>query len=334
MTGGKGKGRASGAEDNDNPPTEQPDRNGSSMLERVTASATDLARSAFAAPNSNELSESASAILANSAKGGNVAGREGFAWAESSRVSQQTGLPTLQGQPLSLFRSGHREVHVQNAEAEFSAFLDGIDTFQPSTSAHNESLPAQEHNTEGELESISRMTYSGNDQALRTTYRYVEEQQLHNGEEVLAILSNPMSTVDSLEALPIEDEEVNWNLTEQQLSNLRTMMNELFPPSAPYVLPRADHPLHLLPSMTANADDAYMYYGQHVTQEAAKQMWIDQWQGVLTRYTDEVWGNLLPLVIVAREEIVAMKEQSPGTSIAQLKALRRLQLVLDHLRKS
>jgi hypothetical protein len=60
---------------------------------------------------------------------------------------------------------------------------------------------------------------------------------------------------------------------------------------------------------------------------------MNQWESVLTRYTDEVWGNLLPLVTEARKEIKASKDKQVGSSNEPPKALRRLQIVLDHLRK-
>jgi hypothetical protein len=63
----------------------------------------------------------------------------------------------------------------------------------------------------------------------------------------------------------------------------------------------------------------------------AREHWREQWEGVLTRYTDEVWGGLLPLVKQAREEIEEMR--NVGTVREKPTALRRLEAILGHLQK-
>jgi hypothetical protein len=174
----------------------------------------------------------------------------------------------------------------------------------------------------------------------------VDEQQLHDGDAVLSILSDPSATMDELEDLQVEEEAFNWNLTDPQISQLRVIVDELFPPADPHISMSAEHPLNLVPSMASTSDtshplplidtnleESYLYFGRDIPQGAAREMWMDQWEGVLTRYTDEVWGNLLPLVTEAREEINAMKENPSGSTLEQSKALRRLRMVFNHVRK-
>ena len=65
-------------------------------------------------------------------------------------------------------------------------------------------------------------------------------------------------------------------------------------------------------------------------------LWIEQWHGVLTRYDDEVWGGLSPLVAQAREEVDQLKEteeaEERAARPASTKALDRLRQILGHLR--
>ncbi|OTA51936.1 hypothetical protein K449DRAFT_392130 [Hypoxylon sp. EC38] len=65
--------------------------------------------------------------------------------------------------------------------------------------------------------------------------------------------------------------------------------------------------------------------------EEARSIWINQWQRVLSSYTDEVWGDLSPLVNIAREELTSLS-RSREASLSKPKALRRLQQILYHVR--
>jgi len=77
-------------------------------------------------------------------------------------------------------------------------------------------------------------------------------------------------------------------------------------------------------------DEMYVSYeidGQPVT---GTQVWRTQWEGVLGRYTDEVWGDLLPLVREARKEVEDIIE---GKGTEEPVALRRLKGILGHLQR-
>jgi hypothetical protein len=346
MNDEKGKGRASDLDRSDKPSVNEPPlHSSSSILERVTASATGLAQSAFATPTSNELSDAASAALTSTGKGRQVGGNSG-SWAESSRANQQSALPTVQGQSLPSIRAGHREEHIRDTESEFSSFLDGIDSFTPSfepyskadLSSHGQALDILPEHANG-------VTDTRRDQDGEIQYNTVDEQQQHDGDAVLSILSYPSAITDELEALSMEEENFNWDLTDQQISRLRALMDENFPPPNQHISMPVEHPLNLVPNIVstptsepvpyidATLEERSMYFGPEVPRNTARQMWMEQWEGVLTRYTDEVWGNLLPLVMQARRDIKAIKVDCPGTSIEQSKALRRLRMVLSHVRK-
>ncbi|KAI1499619.1 hypothetical protein F5X99DRAFT_388918 [Biscogniauxia marginata] len=68
--------------------------------------------------------------------------------------------------------------------------------------------------------------------------------------------------------------------------------------------------------------------------EEARDIWINQWQDVLSSYTDEVWGDLSCLVGRAQEELQVLATPRGGESLAGLPALRRLQQILAHVRRS
>ena len=346
MNDGKGKRRAKGDEDTENPAaSDSVAQSSSSMLGRLTASVAGLAQSAFTAPSSNELSDRASAALTSTGKGPQAGGSHSSAWAESSRTSQQPPLPTLQGHFSSSFRSGHNEEHSRYSEAEFSSFLDGIDPFTTGSDVQGGASLTSGQKNVTPLEDIRVRNETVENRHGRTMYNSVEEQQRHDGDEVWAILSKPSTISDDLEPFQDEDAGVNWNLTDQQISRLRMIMDELLPAPDSHIPQRIDHPMNLVPPILSNTpvhqsnpitaieEDRILYFGSSISQEIAKQTWMNQWESVLTRYADEVWGNLLPLVTEARQEIIVLKGEPAAALPEPPTALRRLQLVLDHLRK-
>jgi hypothetical protein len=154
--------------------------------------------------------------------------------------------------------------------------------------------------------------------------RSIAEQEKHDGEDVLAILSEQGDPQGSFEAPQEDRDDYDWGLSAEQLSELRSMTNELFPPPEAHGPISPDHPLNLVPAFTAESDSS------RSDSAAAREIWRDQWEGVLTRYTDEVWGRLLPLVKEARKEVEELQNDLSATN--QPKALRRLGAILGHLR--
>jgi len=104
----------------------------------------------------------------------------------------------------------------------------------------------------------------------------------------------------------------------------------------------ADHPLNLIPhgdntdgNMSSPARESAMdeiYVGYEIDGHlvSGMQVWRTQWEGVLERYTDEVWGDLLPLVKEARKEVANVVE---GEGTEEPVALRRLKGILRHLQQ-
>lgn len=317
MSSDKGKGRAKDDEAANRTRSDRPQD--PSIVSRVAASASGLARSALASPNGNELNQSAAAALADSGKGRASSTGGSSAWAESSRVSEQ---PNLRMSSSNAFRPSQNEEHIRQSENEFSSFLDGIDTFTPSQNlddGHSEALDGGFGGAWTRSQAPSNVTPSR-----PAGYRTVADQERHDGEEVLAILSSSEEMNAPFEPLPEDDENYDWDLTQEQLSELRAMTKDIFPPPEPHETISPNNPLNLVP----HVDDTD-FINAH--SQAAVDAWRDQWQDVLTRYADEVWGGLLPLVKEARKEVEEL--QSGEEPTVQPKALRRLGAILGHLRK-
>ncbi|TVY32949.1 hypothetical protein LSUB1_G007236 [Lachnellula subtilissima] len=302
------------------------------FLSRVTASASGLTRSALTAPNASETT--AAAALSSSAKGtsssaGTGSGSAGSAYADSSKIAQCHPSQSAGSGSGTSFRTGHSDEHAVQSEKEFSAFLDGIDSFQPSESSvtgYGISIgKGEDESTSNALaeawtkaQSPARMNPPPSHFLQRTT---VAEQESRDGEDVLALLSSaPPNSHEQFEAPEpgTEEQEYDWGLSAEQKTELRAMTKNLFglTPAEPHTgIVDAEHPLNLIPQ------------SQSVDLEA----WREQWEGVLTRYTDEVWGELLPLVREARREVEEMRDAGGDGGTEKSVALRRLGAILGHL---
>ena len=318
MSDGKGKGRARPEKEIDKTQTLE-DSQSSSILSRVAASATGLARDALSTPNSNELRDHAASAFANAGKGPpSATNGGGSAWAENSAAVHN---PRSRANEISAFKPGHEEAHVRQSDGEFASFLNGIDSFVPSE--HGGGSPFDE--------AWSRSRTGAPVESSNTPFRTVTEQEKRDGEEVLSILSNPGTMDAPFEAAPAE-ESFDWGLSAEQLSQLRAMTKDIFPAPEQHKSPPFDHPLNLVPSLNGTTTKGSTLHPNATSEpSAARHAWMEQWGDVLTRYTDEVWGDLLPLVKEARREVEDI-ENDPATT-EQPKALRRLGAILGHLRK-
>jgi len=306
---GKGKGRANPQENDEPAPSNE--ASNSSLLSRIAASATGLTRSTFATPTTNDLHNQATAALSSSGKGQSLttSGDGSSAWAESSKTVHSANHDQPGATGLAGLRPGHHEKHIQRSENEFSSFLDGIDSFNPSENFGGSS--------EGRLEDAWERSQAGPQiYETRAPERTVAEQETRDGEEVRAILSSAGRAGDEFEAPPDDQEGYDWGLSAEQLSQLRVMTKELLPPPEPHGVVATEHPLNLNPSFKGETMENREY-------------WREQWEDVLSSYTDEVWGGLLPLVKQARLEMEEMKVIGPVAE--KPTALRRLEAILGHL---
>lgn len=124
---------------------------------------------------------------------------------------------------------------------------------------------------------------------------------------------------EEVETLPLmeEDENYNWGLTPAQMAKLREMTRDILPPPESHRGVPGRNDLSLLPDFRG--------------QDGAIERYLEEWDGVLNRYADEVWGGLLPLVREARQEFEDLKTDESGLEQPKIRAIRRLGAILGHL---
>ncbi|KAL3421315.1 hypothetical protein PVAG01_07761 [Phlyctema vagabunda] len=337
MADKKGKGRAATLDQSTDTPTHN-DASPASMLSRVAASASGLTKHALGAPSRNELDAQAKAVLTNSGKGQSSSyGASSSSTDQASDVTSEQRAPGShqQGAAASSLRSGHSEQHVQKSENEFLSFLDGIDSFIPSGDVGEPSLGMEKHDQSswGEVwanhQLLDESAFSKRQEKETGT---VAEQEKRDGADVLALLSEPVPD-EALEA-PVE-EEVVWHLSAEQRDQIRELAQDILTTAEPHGQVKPYGLLNLVPSFEASnimrmpisetetPQELYLYTG--INRESFR----EQWNDVLYRYADEVWGDILPLVVEARREV---EEMEPVEQITEMpSAVRRLQAILQHL---
>ena len=166
------------------------------------------------------------------------------------------------------------------------------------------------------------------------TYTTVQDAQADDGAGVLAILDAfKPEEMDYFEPQTIEQEVEDWNLTKVQYELAKKVAQEL------HITPSVGNSAAMVPPAFQDAEkaeylpdeysfDSHSALGSILPPSEAREAWIEQWDSVLNRYQDEVWGGMAPLVKEAKEEIKEIVEGSEGR---QPKALARLGLVLGHI---
>jgi len=314
MSDNKGKGKARAPfDENENASQE---KGSPSILSRVAASASGLTRSVFSAPSNNELSNQAAAILTHTGKGqaSSFRGAASSDWEGSSKSSEHI---QRQANGPAGVKAGHSEEHMKQSEDDFSSFLEGIDSFSSSGPSGSIGVDAYKDigSTWGEAWARAQTVEDVEDVAHLPRSKAVVEQGNLDGQEVLELLSRLGAIDGDFEPPENETEEIyNWGFTPEQISLIQAMTRHLPPPEL-HAGMSIDDPLNLLPNMNFEG----------------RALWIEQWECVLTRYTDEVWGGLLPLVREARQEVEEIK--AAGFIAEKPIALRRLEGILGHFRR-
>ncbi|KAI9761967.1 MAG: monothiol glutaredoxin grx4 [Chaenotheca gracillima] len=124
-----------------------------------------------------------------------------------------------------------------------------------------------------------------------------------DGAEVVSLLSSPtfMAETDA----PTSDDESSVSL----------------PPYQPATTsPQTLNPLNLIPDSILNASPG----------DESRGHFLRDWDTVLNSYSDEVWGDLLPLVKKARDEARAAES---GASPQEGGALARLRMLVGHMKE-
>ena len=149
-----------------------------------------------------------------------------------------------------------------------------------------------------------------------------------DGSAVVDILSQPLS----LDEMPGEDDQDD-GLTPAAAAKLR---EALF--GSPGSSISWDDLLNFTPQFLAGPGDeiesALVHLGT-TDPSAAREIWLSQWQDVLSAYTDEVWGDLGTLAAEARKEVddLVLQDRDRGGELGG-GALGRLRMILAHVRGS
>ncbi|KAI4134971.1 MAG: hypothetical protein LQ347_001083 [Umbilicaria vellea] len=174
-----------------------------------------------------------------------------------------------------------------------------------------------------------------------------------DGGAVVAMLSDPDFSVDDapIDAFAISNGSNSaadlFMDTQFGVHHVQRYKSQL-PDPPKHSVPSPTNPLNLRPDLasqrmngvnganmslvaTPQIDEAS--YMNHVIQPQSTQDFLDSWMDVLTSYQDEVWGDMLPLVQQAREEIQGAPSGANGT-LQDHPAVNRLRMVLGHLDSS
>jgi hypothetical protein len=315
----KGKGKA--RENSDSPKESKPPSDVATLASRLQSSATGLTRSI--ATSTIGATTTLSSNLADIGKSGASSSSTGLRGEASA--SEQT--PKFnRGQALSTsLDDSFREYHSQDQSTgqhfnEFSEAKAPIDVDLLSQPSSNHW--AQEF-TFGQRSSRTwRHDSSSQDRA--------HEGDAHNdGAGVLALLSDPnfVAISDTYDTEEFSTDAVA-DLFSQDLSSSKQQAADRIrtalpaPPSHNSV--SEPNTFNLYPDFGIN----HPHIAISNDDQFASQLSVSQWSTVLNGYTDEVWGDLLPVVNNIKKQLA---ESKYGTAHLDDLAIMRLKMILGHL---
>lgn len=357
---GKGKetstdvGRAIGSQNTESAATTN---DAPSVFSRIAQSAASLGRDMVSArPSGGDL-----ASLTSADKGGQAGRGQPSAATAAGEGSASAAFPSW-ATPRS--GSSHAQQHATAQDEAFSQFLDGTSI---DMSMHTEPIVGLDNAVMEEAWSQKTtwppQTQSTEVQASTNTQwqnqpppSAVAEQERHDGLDVVNLLAvdGPAEEEPNYGDIELAEDEITAlkralfgdRNSEQQYSSTTTsndwdtVLN--FIPD--FVRPSSGGGYEEEPSSAqfgtaapTKSRETQAALGLTHSSESTRQ-WLDQWHGVLTRYDDEVWGGLSPLVAQAREEVDQLQQSEADTSPADQQpasttALDRLRQILGHLRE-
>lgn len=333
----------------------------SSMTSRISASASGLAKDLF----SNSTAQEAHAALASasslSSKIPNGSSSSASSTWSQALPARPNGLSvgTASGGP-GHSNEGFREASStsqQGPDFDFDAFLQSQDNQgqwhepRPTWSEEyqlqqdqtsNESWHSQ-FQTNGTFKEAQRIDSPWQNQNRNGTT--INHDEYDDGAAVRELLSFPGSTTNYEEDLMISDSTKGTasslfspNYTPQEQEIVQKIKSALPPPPQHKSIDQ-DHPLNLRPEFAADP------HTEHALRELVEVLQSEQerailndttvqkefladWEDVLTSYTDQVWGDMLPIVKEARSQL---QEVKTGMNRLDNKAVARLRMILGHV---
>ncbi|KAL6720701.1 hypothetical protein ACLMJK_002626 [Lecanora helva] len=309
-----------------------------SLPRRIVASASGLAQSAVAPPSVAESAGSLASLNSEASKGlphFSSENGEGSSSVLSSRVHPDEGRAEASSTGQS-FRSlsPNATSTAQSAFDEFTAGYKGLDAALLLNEKVKESLASSEKEDRPVLRGVSYQNRGGSassdakifgalagiDRNARAKHLLSMdfEKPVKDGAEVVALLSDPKFSV--------EDDPANtWDGDLDDSENTNSFLvspDNQSDGSTTFPAHSTTHPLGLMPDFGSHHDGligTIPEYGE-----------VKPWMDILNRYHDEVWGDLLPLVREAREEVRKATASEEGTS-QDRPAVRRLRMLLGQI---
>ena len=326
-----------------------------SLPHRIGTSASGLVQSAFGSSSASDASSSLTSLNPEASKGTSSSHSENYGEASSSMQAPQLheGLDTAGTSSAGeSFRSGQAhnadkatlaqaafndfktkpgQVHNTQATMEDATFWDEKQYTAPEGTAEASIylLSARKRRTEGSSgkpasartgENIFHALASINQGAeIKSPLSQGYKDQNRDGAKVVALLSDPTFSV--------EDEPANsWDYTQDEVDPANDVFKNTDQHSHGFIV--AANPLNLIPDFSRPFDSGVL---RRSDQEIASQSQdIRPWTDILSRYHDEVWGDMLPLVQEARQEIRIANSSEEG-ALRDRPAIRRLGMLLGHL---
>ena len=173
----------------------------------------------------------------------------------------------------------------------------------------------------------------GDDQTYVADSRHTMPNE-NDGAEVVSLLSNPQFTVgiDTLEAeihdvADVSAEDLFGGSMTDGEERATQRIKSALPPPPEHGLIAPQNPLNLRPNFGPMVHE----YIEEINTNMSYLLntWDSNWDEVLNHYTDAVWGSSVPQVKEAKEQF---KEILEGGKPADTQAVRRLEMILSHLR--
>ncbi|MCJ1313856.1 hypothetical protein MMC25_007536 [Agyrium rufum] len=295
------------------------------LATRIISSATNLLRATVTTSSGSEASSSLSSALPSSKGESSSQHRSHGTSLEHEHDHEQSRYVTssLHSPPSAAqtFRTSESEDRrsLQQLQGEFDSF---------GTAARSSSMLSIRR--EGQIDTVEFFT---NDQSSNGALDVRYHANPEDGAAVVALLSDPtFSTDDDPSVFPNDDDDEDGS--DEAAASLFTPPASSIGTSS--YLPQATG------STTSGTNPSSTPLPQTVllpTFPNSEPFDVRPWLQMSTRYHDEVWGDLLPLIQDAREEELGRNGERPGKGemdgMADVKkgpAVRRLEMVLRHLK--
>lgn len=346
------------SEDPQQKKTSSKDNPAGSASRRVGSSASSLLKDAVLHTQPEQLITGLSSAFASSSKGGQSTASPGSFYSTSEHLQAQR---YESGNASSIrydesFRTQAQTHQALSVPHEFDSFMTDSDKLlEPehrSSSYGNFQLPRRngkhravvEEDGAAVVELLADPIFSPNGTP-HSGFAATMEEKRHgiskeDGAAVVALLAGPTFDIDEppSNASDRETEDAIYLHLHQseEFQQLLARFKSIFPSAAAHQNPSPANPLNLLPDFS-NADHCSKAPFTKSTDrtfgetERAITNSLEPWLDVLTSYKDHVWGDLLPLVRDARQEVNGAVEKGAQASY-EGPAIRRLGMILNHIR--